>query len=290
MAASFCQRHRGLCVRSRLSLIKKLTESICKNHANLSHVRIIGYSSPDRVLIVSPGPQAGGPAVLDISGEVALTLGRRGCIGRWDGEQHVPCDSDDAPQCILCGGGVPDPCVACRGECRKPEKTCLEEHSVYLAVFAPGAIKVGVSKTRRLGTRLDEQGADAGFEIARLPDGEAARRMEASLRARYPDRMSFEDKLASGPIESAVMAVTLEYEVIRAMSFRRFPRDMWMKPIVIRPQEGMAIGGRAFGIKGQALVLEKLGTLYAVNLDSLAGYDCEMKKGRQSLQSSLHTY
>ena len=41
-----------------------------------------------------------------------------------------------------------------------------------------------------------------------------------------------------------------------------------MRPIVIRPQEGMAISGRTFGIKGQALVLEKLGTLYAVNLDS----------------------
>jgi hypothetical protein len=248
-------------------------------------VRIIGYSSPGQALYVSPGPQS-----IDISGEVALTLGSRGCIGRWDGERHVPCDSREAPQCRRCGGGVPDPCVMCRGECRKPEKTCLEEHSVYLAVFAPGAIKVGVSRAWRLETRLDEQGADAGFEIARLPDGEAARRMEDSLRAKYPDRMSFEDKLASGPVDDAINVITGEYSVLRAFRFGRFARALWMRPIVIRPQEGLAISGRTFGIKGQALVLEKLGSLYAVNLADLAGYECEIKKGRHSLQSSLHTY
>jgi Protein of unknown function (DUF2797) len=248
-------------------------------------VRIIGYSSPDKALIVSPGPQS-----VDISGEVALTLGRRGCIGHRDGERHVSCDSLVAPQCQRCGGGVPDPCVPCRGVCRKPEKTCLEEHSVYLAVFAPGAVKVGVSRTWRLEKRLDEQGADAGIEIARLPDGEAARRLEASLRAKYPDRMSFEDKLASGPVDEVINAVTREYGAIRSLCFGRFPRDLWMRPIVIRPQEGLAISGRTFGIKGQALVLEKLGTLYAVNLADLAGYECEIKKGRHSLQSSLHTY
>jgi hypothetical protein len=253
-------------------------------------VRIIGYSSLDKSLIVSPGPQAAGPSVLDISGEVALVLGKRGCVGRWDGEVHVPCDSDQAPACERCGAGVTDPCVMCRGICRKPDKTCLQEHSVYLAVFAPGTVKVGVSKTLRLERRLAEQGADTGFEIARLPDGEAARRMEASLSSRFPDRMSFQDKLASGLQENALKTVTDSYPAIRAMRFEHFSRDLWMTPIVLKPHEGMAIGGRTLGVKGQALVLEKLGTLYAINLDSLAGYDCEIKKGRTSLQSSLHTY
>ncbi len=248
-------------------------------------VRIIGYSSPGRELYVAPGPQT-----IDISGEVALTLGKRGCIGRWEGDIHLPCDSGEAPQCARCGGGVPDLCVACRGECLKPEKTCLEEHSVYLAVFAPGAVKVGVSRAWRLEARLDEQGADAGFEIARLPDGEAARRMEASLRSKYPDRMAFGDKLASGSIDEAIKMITGQYDFIRALRFERFPREPWMSPIIIRPEEGAVISGRTFGIKGQAWVLEKLGTLYAINLDALAGYDFEIKKGRHSLQSSLNAY
>jgi hypothetical protein len=255
-------------------------------------VRIIGYSSLDKALIVSPGPQAAGPAIIDLSGEVVLLLGKRGCVGRWEGETYVPCDSDQSPLCDFCGagGGATDPCVMCRGECRKPEKTCLDEHSVYLAVFAPGRIKVGVSKAYRLEKRLAEQGADAGFEIARLPDGEAARRMEASLRSRYPDRMSFEDKLASGPVDDAVDIITRNYDVIRSVRFEHFARDLWMRPIVIKPKEGMAISGTTIGIKGQALVMEKLGTLYALSLDSLAGYDCEIKKCRASLQSSLNSY
>ncbi len=248
-------------------------------------MRIIGYSSPDKALIVSPGPQS-----VDISGDVALVLGKRGCVGKWDGEVHVPCDSDQAPVCDRCGAGTVDPCVMCRGVCRKQEKTCLQEHSVYLAVFAPGLIKVGVSKAFRLEKRLAEQGADAGFEIARLPDGEAARQMEAGLRSQYPDRMAFEDKLAPGPVDGAIDTITKNYTVLRSLRFRHFSRELWMQPIVIKPREGMAVSGTTVGIKGQALVIEKLGTLYGLNLDSLAGYDCEVKKGRASLQSSLHTY
>ena len=253
-------------------------------------MRIIGYSSLDKTLIVSPGSQTAEPQALDISSDVALTLGRRGCVGRWEGGTHVPCDSDVAPSCDRCGDAAADPCVACRGVCRKPEKTCFEEHSVYLAVFAPGAVKVGVSRARRLEARLAEQGAGAGCEIARLPDGEAARRLEASLRAQYPDRMTFEEKLAAGPVDAVLEAIQGRHEVIRALRFRHFPRDPWMRPIVVRPREGLTISGRTFGVRGQALVLEKLGSLYAVNLDSLAGYDCELKKGRQSLQSTLHTF
>ncbi|OPY28815.1 MAG: hypothetical protein A4E28_01276 [Methanocella sp. PtaU1.Bin125] len=253
-------------------------------------MRIIGYSSLDKALLVSTWPLARGPVALDISGEVALVLGKRGCAGRWDGETHVPCGSDQAPVCDSCGAEAVDPCVMCRGVCRKLEKTCLQEHSVYLAAFAPGRIKVGVSRAFRLERRLAEQGADAGFEIARLPDGEAARQMEASLRALYPDRMAFEDKLATGTADGAIDTILKNYAVIRSLRFRHFSRELWMRPIVIKPGEGMAISGATVGIKGKALVIEKRGTLYALNLDSLAGYDCELKKGRASLQSSLLTY
>jgi hypothetical protein len=249
-------------------------------------VRIVGYSPIGRALVVAPGPE-----LLDISTEVALTLGKRGCAGRWEGDRYLPCGSEVAPYCGRCGAAAVDACVMCRGECRKPEKTCLEEHSVYLAAFAPDLIKVGVSRAWRLEARLREQGADAGFEVALLPDGEAARKMERSLSARFPDRATFEDKILPGPVaDRAVKEVRDSFGVIREMRFSHFSREPWMKPIVIRPGEGTAISGRVFGIKGQALVLEKLDTLYAVNLDGLVGYDCELKKGPASLQSSLCSY
>lgn len=154
----------------------------------------------------------------------------------------------------------------------------------------PGIIKVGVSRAWRLEKRLREQGADRGFEIARLPDGELARKMERGLTAKYTDRLTFEDKIVPGNIECAIAEVRDNFEVMREYSFEHFPREPWMKPIIIRPGSGMSISGRLFGIKGQALVLEKHNTLYAINLDSLVGYDYELRKNSVCLQSSLHTY
>lgn len=245
-------------------------------------MRIIGYSSTEKVLLVSPGPQA-----LDISREIALTLTGRGCAGRWEGETYVPCDSPVAPYCPRCAQPA-DACVICRGECRKPEKTCTEEHSVYLATFAPATVKVGVSRTYRLETRLNEQGADEGYEIARFPDGQAARKLERTLSARFPDRLGFAEKTKPGAIDrAAIDAVIGEFTVSRKFSFPRFPGTLPAEPIQLKPGIGTSISGRVFGVKGQALVLEKQGTFYGVNLDALVGYDCEPRKGKERLQVSL---
>ncbi|CAJ37760.1 DUF2797 domain-containing protein [Methanocella arvoryzae] len=251
-------------------------------------MRIIGYSSIDKALVVAPGPK-----VLDISSGIAMTLTGRGCAGRWDGDKYIPCDSSVAPYCQRCVGAA-DACVICRGECRKPEKTCNEEHSVYLAVFAPSTIKVGVSRTYRLETRLNEQGADEGYEIARFPDGEAARRLERELSAKYPDRLGFTDKIKAGCIDRAAIDATItDFTPIRRFSFKYFPRELWMAPILIKPDVGMTVSGTVFGVKGQALVLEKYDTLYAMSLDSLIGYDWEEvqcnsgQKRKGSLQVSL---
>ncbi|WP_424359862.1 DUF2797 domain-containing protein [Methanocella sp. MCL-LM] len=245
-------------------------------------MRIIGYSSIDKVLVVSPGP-----GVIDISSEVALTLTGRGCAGRWEGEKYIPCDCPEAPYCQQCAG-VADACVICRGECRKPERTCNEEHSVYLAIFAPSTVKVGVSRTYRLETRLHEQGADEGYEIARFPDGEAARRLERELSSRFPDRIPFAEKIRPGRIDRAAVDTALSnFTPVRRFGFRYFPGDVWMAPILLKPDIHKTISGKVFGVKGQALVLEKHDTLYAVYLDSLIGYDCEARKGKERLQVSL---
>lgn len=242
-------------------------------------MRIISYSSTEKTLLVSPGPEA-----LDISSEIALTLTGRGCAGRWAGETFVPCDRPDAPYCSFCESPA-DACVICRGECRKPQKTCLEEHSVYLAIFAPATVKVGVSRTYRLETRLNEQGADEGYEIARFPDGEAARKLERTLSARFPDRLGFTDKIKPGLIDRDVItAATDQFAVLRSFSFTRFPGFLQTAPIILKPTSGMSVSGKVLGIKGQALVLEKHDTLYALNLDSLIGYDYEDRKTSETLK------
>jgi len=245
-------------------------------------MRIVGYSSTDKVLIVSPGPGA-----IDISSELALMLTGRGCAGRWDGTVHLPCDSNEAPFCARCAERA-DACMICRGKCLKPEKTCAVDHSVYLAVFAPSTVKVGVSRSYRLETRLQEQGADEGYEIARFPDGESARKIERDISSRFPDRLGFAEKLGTGIINRAAVSASLKgFDIFRTYRFDHFPSALTSAPILIRPQVGMAISGRVIGIKGQALVLEKHGTYYAVNLDGLVGFDCEVRKGRGRLQVSL---
>jgi len=181
----------------------------------------------------------------------------------------------------------------CRGECQKPEKTCNVEHSLYLAIFAPGLVKVGVSKTHRLETRLMEQGADMGLEVARFPDGELARQRERSLASTYPDRATFESKIDG--ISQIVRGETLQtiyrrYDAERMMRFDYFREKPWMKPIVLEPHENMAISGRVLGIKGQVLVLEKGDTLYAINPDGLIGYGVEAGKGSINLQTSLYEF
>lgn len=246
-------------------------------------MKIISYSSIDKTLIMAPDLSE-----LDISENISLVLKKRGCVGRWENDKYVPCDGD-APFCANCSG-PPDPCIMCRGECQKPEKTCSVEHSVYLAIFAPGLVKVGVSKTHRLETRLMEQGADMGLEVARFPDGELARQRERSLASTYPDRATFESKIDG--ISQIVGGETLQtiyrrYDAERMMRFDYFREKPWMKPIVLEPHENMAISGRVLGIKGQVLVLEKGNTLYAINLDGLIGYGVEAGKGSINLQTSL---
>ncbi len=250
-------------------------------------MKIIGYSPIDKTLLMAPDL-----AEMDISEDISLVLKRRGCAGRWVKDKYVPCDSEEAPYCTKCSG-PPDPCVMCRGQCQKPEKACNEEHSVYLAIFSPDLVKVGVSKTRRLETRLMEQGADIGLEIARFPDGELARQRERSLASTYPDRVTFESKV--GGISQNVNGETLQaiyrrYDAGRIVRFGYFKETLRMKPIVLEPRENMAISGRVLGIKGQALVLEKGNTPYALSLDRLIGYEVGAGKGSINLQTSLFEF
>ncbi len=250
----------------------------------IERMKIIGYSSTNKTLITAPDMEE-----LDVSQDIALVLRKRSCAGRWICDKYMPCDREIAPYCGRCII-PPDPCVKCRGECQKTEKTCNVEHSVYLAVFSPGLVKVGVSKTQRLETRLMEQGADMGLEIARFPDGELARKRERSLAATYPDRVTFDNKVKT--ISQVVNGETLQglyrrYDAERVLRFSYFKEKPAMDPIVLEPHENMAISGRVIGIKGQVMVIEKGNTLYAINLDSLIGYEIETGKGLINLQTSL---
>jgi hypothetical protein len=69
-------------------------------------------------------------------------------------------------------------------EARTWDPLCDQPHAVYLAFFGTLA-KVGMTVAERLPLRLREQGADAGFAVAILPDRAEARAFERTFSVRH---------------------------------------------------------------------------------------------------------
>ena len=141
-------------------------------------MKIIGFSSLKKTLLAYPSME-----LLPLSGSLSLGIGRRTCIGTWQAGVYRPCDSEEVPVCGSCQEF--NACAICTGTCLKDEKTCLEEHAVYIAMFRPDIFKIGVTKASRLDDRLREQGADVAAVADYVLDGELARRRERELQKRY---------------------------------------------------------------------------------------------------------
>ncbi len=81
----------------------------------------------------------------------------------------------------------------------------LTPHSVYLAAFSASNIKVGITQTERLTTRLTEQGARLAVILGEFKDAYAARELEESVNKNLgvPDVVTMKKKfeLAKGPLE-----------------------------------------------------------------------------------------
>lgn len=256
-------------------------------------MKIVDYTTTSGHLTLYPGL-----TYLPLNGEISLKLMGRGCAGRWDGETYVPCASPMAPYCPKCREVWP--CALCTGECLLSEPICLEEHSVYLALFRPDIVKVGVTKTRRLKNRLREQGADVGVEVMRVADGREARVIERDLAKLIPDRVTAVEKLDGfdRPIDETKwswvkkeVADHLDVGLSSDVMLTYFDRDLWMRPIPIVPSVGSVITGMVFGIKGRQMVVERIGSLYAVDLKLLMGFEIEQEStGGTSIQSSLHSF
>ena len=107
--------------------------------------------------------------------------------------------SSQCPDCL--GSAKILPCLRCTGEvCRNQVKrpSCVQpdNHALYLAGFASGVIKVGVSRWPRRHQRLLEQGARTAIILAR-DDGQMIRRYETQITSfGFVDRLSSAEKLS----------------------------------------------------------------------------------------------
>ncbi|WP_306057384.1 DUF2797 domain-containing protein [Natronococcus wangiae] len=249
-------------------------------------MQLVGYEPSGRgsALLLSDGGVAE-RRHLEPGETLSYALGSRHCAGVIDDGEHVSCDRPSAPYCEYHTSTWV--CARCTGTCLKDEMDCYEEHAVYIAAFAPDTFKVGVTKSRRLETRLREQGADRAAHVHTVSNGRIARELEAEIAERLVDRVRTGPKvaaLASTVDEAAWEDVLAEFDVIE-----RFAFDYGLA-LDDRPVRETLASGTVVGVKGRLLVLETGGTTYAVDMRDLVGYELEEGETKRSLQSSLGSF
>jgi hypothetical protein len=249
-------------------------------------VQLVGYEPSGRgpALLVSDGDRVD-PRPLEAGDDLSYSLGDRHCAGTIDGDDHVACDRPSAPYCDHHASTWV--CARCTGTCLKDEMDCYEDHAVYVAAFAPDTFKVGVTKRRRLETRLREQGADRGAHVHTVSNGRIARELEAEIARRLVDRVRTGPKVAAlaADVDGAAWESTLaEFDVLERFAFD-YGTDLDARPV----RETIA-AGTVVGVQGRLLVLENGGTTYAVDMRDLVGYDLAEDGTGRSLQSSLGSF
>ncbi len=251
-------------------------------------MQLVGYEPSGRgsALVVSDGDGTVDARPLEAGDDLAYSLGDRHCAGTVDESgAHVACDRPSAPYCEYHTSTWV--CARCTGTCLKDEMDCYEEHAVYVAAFAPDTFKVGVTKRRRLETRLREQGADRGAHVHTVSNGRIARELEAEIAQRLVDRVRTPAKVASlsATVDEAGWESALaEFDVVDRYRFD-YGIDLDARPV----PETIA-SGTVVGVKGRLLVVRTGGTTYAVDMRDLVGHDLETGRTDRSLQSSLGSF
>ena len=245
-------------------------------------MKIIDFSSLDATLLAYPSME-----ILPLSGSLSFEIGSRTCIGKWEGGVYYSCDSTDVPVCSSCK--ELNVCAICAGACVKDEKTCLEKHAAYIAMFRPDIFKIGVAKTRRLGDRLREQGADVAGVLEYFPDGELARRRERELQKRHGIRGTVREsqkrRVDTELDWAAWEAMKAKINVSNEIRLHYFDLPLWMRPLEIKNE----LVGRIIGVKGRLVVLERDATLYSFDLNNVLGAELFPFEGSRR-QTSLNTF
>lgn len=254
-------------------------------------MQIVGYetadAAADQPALVIAEDGAVRTEALPPGTDLSYQLGRRHCAGTVEYETgvHTFCERESAPYCDRHTNRWA--CARCTGDCLLPLESCREEHAVYLAAFAPATFKVGVTRSWRLETRLHEQGADRAAHLRTVEDGRTARRIEADIAAEVGDRVRVDHKRRGlhRDVDTEQWAALLaEYDPIETFSFE-YDFDLDARPMA----EQLATGA-VRGSQGRLLVLDRGGTVYAVDLRELVGYELESGETNRQLQSSFAAF
>ncbi|MXV64027.1 DUF2797 domain-containing protein [Natronorubrum sp. JWXQ-INN-674] len=249
-------------------------------------MQLVGYQPSGRgsALLLGTGGSIEQRA-LEPGDSLSYSLGSRHCAGTIDDGDHVSCERPSAPYCDYHTSTWV--CARCTGTCLKEEMDCYDDHAVYIAAFAPDTFKVGVTKHRRLETRLREQGADRAAHVHTVSNGRIAREIEAEIAHRLIDRVRTPTKIGSlaATVDEDAWETALEsFDVIDRYAFD------YALGLEAQPVPETIASGTVVGVKGRLLVLENGGTTYAVDMRDLVGYDVTEGETDQNLQSSLGSF
>ncbi|MBS3761277.1 MAG: DUF2797 domain-containing protein [Halodesulfurarchaeum sp.] len=214
--------------------------------------------------------------------ELEYGIDGRHCAGTVEKKRHDSCNRDTAPYCDVHSSVWP--CARCRGDCAMPLETCYEEHAIYLAAFEPATFKVGVTRSWRLETRLTEQGARLAAHIRTVENGRTARQIEAQIANDIPDRVDVKTKIdgLDSVLDTDRWEALLDpYDVIETYAFE-YGLSLDQQPIQTTSASGTVLGSR-----GRVLLLEKGETPYAIDLQSLVGYEILEGESESERQTSL---
>ncbi|WP_199268278.1 DUF2797 domain-containing protein [Halorhabdus sp. CUG00001] len=251
-------------------------------------VQIVGYSTrageSDPALLLARDGQIDREG-LTPGTEVTYTLEARHCAGTIDDGRHLACNAPEAPSCPQHTDRWP--CARCRGDCDLPRESCREEHAIYLAAFAPDIFKVGVTRSWRLDTRLREQGADRAAHVRTVENGRIARQIEAEIAETVGDRVRVDRKRAGlhrSVDRDAWERLLADFDVREQFAFD-YGLELTGQPIA-----ETLLTGSVRGTKGRVLVLQRHGTVYAVDMRDLVGYEVTSTEPDREVQASLGSF
>jgi len=175
-------------------------------------------------------------------------------------------------------------------------------HLLYLAHFAPGVTKVGISWAERGIRQLLDQGARSALIIKTYPTATIARQYEAKIAAlsgiaetlqvrtkhkllaqTYDPTAGRDELLATRKRIATTLGITPDAHQPQHLDAYYLPAHTLRQPIILTGEQ--AVSGRCIGIMGSTLLVEQNGEQYGLCLNDFIGYPVRVS---DTLQANTH--
>ncbi len=182
-----------------------------------------------------------------------------------------------------------------------------QPHILYLAHFAPGVVKVGISWAGRGIRRLLDQGARSAVIIKTYPNADIARQYEAKtaklpgiaetlqLRHKYQYlKRPYDPKVGADELRATRERLIKEVGIAPDDAEPLHLDSYFLGDNPLHPQDLVDIGknntisGSCLGMVGSVMINEQDGLQYALPLSKLTGYTCTLNYSVEKNDAGPH--